>query len=42
MREGGRRGMTVSVRLPPGLEATVPQVRDALSGFLFKVNVASN
>lgn len=42
VREGGRRGMTVSVRLPPGRDATVPQVREALSGFLFEVDVASN
>jgi hypothetical protein len=40
VREGGRRGMTVSVRLPQAQHACVPQVQRALSGFLFEVEVS--
>lgn len=41
VREGGRRGMTVSVRLPQARQADVPQVQQALSGFLFEVEVSA-
>lgn len=41
VREGGRRGMTVQVQLPAGQEAAAAQVRQALSGFLFEVEVAA-
>lgn len=41
VREGGRRDMTVSVRLPEARQAAVPQVQQALSGFLFEVEVTA-
>jgi fatty-acyl-CoA synthase len=41
VREGGRRGMTVSVQLPPALQAEVPKVQEALSAFLFEVEVSA-
>jgi fatty-acyl-CoA synthase len=40
VREGGRRGMTISVRLPQAQHAAVPQVQRALSAFLFDVEVS--
>jgi fatty-acyl-CoA synthase len=40
VREGGRRGMTVSVRLPQAQHASVSQVQEALSAFLFEVEVS--
>jgi fatty-acyl-CoA synthase len=41
VREGGRRGMTVSVELPQGLAMEWPKVRQALSGFLFEVTLVA-
>jgi fatty-acyl-CoA synthase len=41
VREGGRRGMTVNVSLPQARQDAVREVRQALSGFLFEVEVAS-
>lgn len=41
VREGGRRGMTVSVKLPAARQAAVPEVQQALSGFLFEVEVTA-
>jgi fatty-acyl-CoA synthase len=41
VREGGRRGMTVNVTLPPARRDAVEQVQQALSGFLFEVEVVS-
>jgi fatty-acyl-CoA synthase len=41
VKEGGRRGMTVSIRLPAGDEAAEARVRKALGGFLFEVVVGS-
>jgi fatty-acyl-CoA synthase len=41
VREGGRRGMTVIVKLPSSQQAAVPQVQQALSGFLFEVEVSA-
>jgi fatty-acyl-CoA synthase len=41
VREGGRRGMTVNVSLPQAPQAAVEQVQQALSGFLFEVEVVS-
>ncbi|MGZ5786803.1 MAG: acyl-CoA synthetase [Ramlibacter sp.] len=41
VREGGRRGMTVSVTLPRGQDAAAARVRQELSGFLFEVEVAA-
>ena len=42
VREGGRRGMTVSVKLPPAQQAAISQVQQALSGFLFEVEVSTS
>jgi fatty-acyl-CoA synthase len=42
VREGGRRGMTVSVKLPPAQQAAISQVQQALSGFLFEVEVTTS
>ncbi len=41
VREGGRRGMTVDVKLPLAQQAAVAQVREALSSFLFEVEVSA-
>lgn len=41
VREGGRRGMTVSVQLPQAHQASVPQVQQALSAFLFELEVSA-
>jgi fatty-acyl-CoA synthase len=40
VREGGRRGMTVSVQLPKAQHAAVPILQKALSPFLFDVEVS--
>ncbi|MDM0107909.1 AMP-binding protein [Variovorax sp. J22R24] len=39
--EGGRRGMTVSVTLPETARESIPQVEQALAGYLFEARVAS-
>jgi fatty-acyl-CoA synthase len=41
VREGGRRGMTVVVQVPQAWQAAVPQVQEALSPFLFEVDVSA-
>ena len=41
VREGGKRGMTVNVQLPKRHAASLPQVREALKGFLFEVEVSA-
>ncbi len=41
VREGGRRGMRVSVGVPAVAEATVPAIRQALSAYLFEADVAA-
>ena len=41
VREGGRRGMIVSVKLPATQQAAISQVQQALSGFLFEVEVSA-
>jgi len=38
-REGGRRGMTVRVRVPVEDEASLPALREALAAFLFETEV---
>jgi fatty-acyl-CoA synthase len=42
VREGGPRGMTVSVQLPQAQHAAVPQVQQASSAILFEAQVLTH
>jgi fatty-acyl-CoA synthase len=37
--DGGKRGMTLNVRLPSGAQASLPAVKEALAAFLFEAEV---
>ncbi len=41
VREGGQRGMTVSVRLQHPDDATLAQVRQTLGAFLFASDISA-
>ena len=40
VREGGRRGMTVTVLLPQADGQSIPRVQEALSPYLFEIEVS--